>query len=300
MFHEQLEAFNEPVYFAEFARRATQHGLRYVGEATPSSPTQASESLVAALNPAHDVIRAEQYADFVTGRAFRRTLLCRQDAHVAPSQAVDAVSRLYMRSQAVPTTPSEADAARGPGVEAFRTSSSVTMTTNNPMVIAALHVLGAESPRVVSFADLQRLIAARLANDPDEGNRRLADDTAALAAVLLHCASGGLVEFRMLPSRFVLEAGNRPKASGLARWQAIYFDSVTALPHWSIQLSGMERFLLKYLDGSNDRSQLVRLTERAFVAGDLKLGDVRPTREQLLGVVDDVVARLGRAGVLVS
>ena len=129
--------------------------MRYLAEATPTSPTPASAAVVAAFSSADDVVRAEQYADFVTGRAFRRTLLCRDNVQVSPSPLADAVTRLQVRSQAVPTAPSEADAARGPGVEAFRTSSSVTMTTNNPMVIAALHVLGAESPRVVSFTDLQ-------------------------------------------------------------------------------------------------------------------------------------------------
>jgi SAM-dependent methyltransferase/methyltransferase-like protein len=300
LFHEQLETYNQPVYFAEFARRAAAYGLRYLAEATPTSQTSASESVVAAFNPSHDPIRAEQYVDFVIGRAFRRTLLCRSDISVASSPLIDAIPHLLARSQAAPVAPSEEDAARGGDVAAFRTPSSVTMTTNNPMVIAALRVLGEAAPRVVSFADLHREVTARLTASPDENSQRLAGDQAALAGVLLHCASGALVEFRALPSRFVVDAGNRPKASALARWQSIYSDSVTALGHWSLQVSGMERFLLRYLDGSNDRGQLLRLTERAFASGDLQLGGVTPTREQIAGVVDDVLVRLGRLGVLVA
>lgn len=300
LFHEQLESFNAPVYFADFAARVAAHGLRYLAEATPTTHTAGSEPTAIKFDPTHDPIRTEQYVDFVIGRAFRRTLLCRDDVQVAPSALLDAVPRLLARTQAVRVAPSEADAARGGGVEAFRTPSSVTMTTNNPMIIAALHVLGDVAPRVIPFADLQQQVAARLMAAADDSTERRADNPAALAAALLHCASGGLVEFRTLPSRFVVEAGKRPKASALARWQSLYFDHISALAHWSLQISGMERFILKHLDGANDRSQLVRLTERAFTNGDLQLDGVKPTREQLAGVVDDVLFRLGRLAVLVA
>jgi hypothetical protein len=44
----------------------------------------------------------------------------------------------------------------------------------------------------------------------------------------------------------------------------------------------------------------VRWTENAFTAGDRQLGGATPTRDQIAGVVDDVLMRLGRFGVLVS
>ena len=156
------------------------------------------------------------------------------------------------------------------------------------------------SPSTIAKAASYSLSVERLATSPDESTHRLADDAAALAEVLLYCATGALVEFRALPSRFVVQAGNRPKASGLARWQSLYFDSVTALSHWSLQISGMERFILRHLDGANDRAQLVRLTERAFATGDLQLDGAKPTREQLADVLNDVLFRLGRLAVLVA
>lgn len=300
LFHEQLEPHNYPIYFAEFAQRAAAHGLRYLCEATPTAHTPVSELTLATLGPTHGRVRTEQYADFVAGRTFRRTLLCRAGVEVASAPLADAIPRLMLRSQAVSVAPAEADAARGPGVEAFRTPSSVTMTTNNPLVIAVLRVLGAVAPRVVAFTDLERLVAERLAATPDEHAAAVPHDAEAIAGVLLHCASGGLVEFRTVPSRFVIEPGHRPKASALARWQSLYFENITGLGHWSLQISGMERFILKHLDGTNDRSQLVRLAERAFTTGDLELEGVKPTREQLAAVVEDVLYRLGRLAILVA
>ena len=300
LFHEQLEPYNQPFYFADFAKCAAAHGLQYLAEASPTAHTPATEAVDATFNPARDRVRTEQYVDFVIGRTFRRSLLCREGIEAASSPREDAIPHLLVRSQAVRVEPAAADAARGPGVEAFRTPDGVTMTTNNPLVIAVLHALASAAPRVVSFAELRLLAAAHLALAPDEDTRRLADDHSALSTVLLHAATGGLVEFRLLPSPFVVEAGHRPRASALARWQSLRFESVTALGHWSLEVSGMERFILRHLDGSNDRSQLLQLTERGFSSGDLSVDGVSPTREQLAGVVDDVLLRLGHLAVLVA
>ena len=56
------------------------------------------------------------------------------------------------------------------------------LTTNNPLAIAVLHALASAAPRVVSFAELQRLAAAPPSSRPfapHEDTRRLADDRSA-------------------------------------------------------------------------------------------------------------------------
>jgi methyltransferase-like protein len=299
MFHEQLEPYNEPLYFAEFARRAAAHGLQYVGEAKPSPETAATGRTRDALGDDHDPIETEQYLDFILGRTFRRTLLCHAGVRVAPRPLVDAVERLYLRTRAVPVPPAEAD-ANVPGVEAFQTPNKVTITTNNPLLLGVLHVLADAAPAVVSFADLERLVLGQLGGSADPGARKLAGNPGAVAATALQCAPNGLVEFRSLPSRFVARPGVRPKASGLARWQSISSETVTSLGHWSLFLSGMERFVLQHLDGANDRAQLVRLTERALAEGDLSVSVPTPNRNDISGVIDEVLDRLGRSGLLVT
>ncbi|MEP6491165.1 MAG: class I SAM-dependent methyltransferase [bacterium] len=300
LFHEQLEPFNDPIYFAEFARRATEHGLRYLAEAKPTAHTPAKGRVEDAFDSDRNTVQMEQYVDFVIGRTFRRTLLCREHVDVTNVPLAGAIPQLMIRSRGVSVPPSEADAARGPGVEAFRTPNGVTMTTNNPLLIAVLQVLSRAAPLVLSFPDLQRLVAERAAANRSADAQPLAVDQETLAVVVLQCATSGLVEFRALPSRFVGEAGKRPKASALARWQSLYFDTVSALGHWPLDVSGMERFLLPLLDGTNDRAQLVRLTERAFADGDLRMGDTALTPEQIAGVIDDVLTKLARSAVLVA
>jgi SAM-dependent methyltransferase len=81
VFHEHLESDNRPVYFAEFAARAAGHGLQYLGESVPHRllsglPDHVQEALKH-ISP--DLIHLEQHVDYLRGRAFRRTLLCRAD-----------------------------------------------------------------------------------------------------------------------------------------------------------------------------------------------------------------------------
>jgi hypothetical protein len=196
--------------------------------------------------------------------------------------------------------PSESDAQQIPGVEAFQTPTKVTITTNNPLLLGVLNVLADAAPSVMSYADLERLVRARLSTSSDTGAQELATQPGGIVDTILQCAPNGLVEFRSLPSRFVVRPSVRPKASGLARWQGNYTESVTSLGHWSMPLSGMERFLLQHLDGTNDRAQLVRLTERALAEGDLTISAATPSRADLADIVDEVLDRIGRAGLLVS
>src|SRR5262245_50731672 len=76
--HEQLEDHNHPVYFHEFAERATGHGLQYLAEAefSPLDAETPAEVCEAFDGWAGNVLEWEQYLDFLRNRTFRRSLLC--------------------------------------------------------------------------------------------------------------------------------------------------------------------------------------------------------------------------------
>jgi hypothetical protein len=81
LFHDELAVVNEPVYFHEFAAHAARQGLQYLAEAdffemqTGVLPDEVAGELLAVEDP----IRREQYLDFLKGRIFRQTLLCRAE-----------------------------------------------------------------------------------------------------------------------------------------------------------------------------------------------------------------------------
>ena len=85
LFHEHLEEHNDAFYFHEFADAAKRHGLEYLAEAdlgdmlVSNFPPEVAQTL---QRVATDIIRMEQYMDFVRNRMFRQTLLVHQGAPI--------------------------------------------------------------------------------------------------------------------------------------------------------------------------------------------------------------------------
>jgi SAM-dependent methyltransferase len=75
LYHDDLAAVNDPVWFRDFAEHARRHGLQYLGEAEPHEMFDHGGSLSWLSG---SVIEREQYLDFLKARRFRQTLLCRQ------------------------------------------------------------------------------------------------------------------------------------------------------------------------------------------------------------------------------
>ena len=87
LFHDHLEDINAPIYFHQFVERAASHRLQYLSEAdfstmlTSGFPKEVAATLEQ-ISP--DIVRTEQYMDFLRSRFFRRTLLCHAGILVAP------------------------------------------------------------------------------------------------------------------------------------------------------------------------------------------------------------------------
>jgi hypothetical protein len=85
LFHEHLEENNQAFYFHEFADDAARHGLVFSAEAdlgdmlVSKFPPEVAQTL---QRVATDIIRMEQYMDFVRNRQFRQTLLVHRGAPI--------------------------------------------------------------------------------------------------------------------------------------------------------------------------------------------------------------------------
>ena len=104
LFHDELADVNEPVYFHEFEAHAARHGLQYLAEAdffemqTGVLPDEVAGELLAVEDP----VRREQYLDFLKGRMFRQTLLCRAELALDRSPRPLALEGLAVSSPARP------------------------------------------------------------------------------------------------------------------------------------------------------------------------------------------------------
>jgi hypothetical protein len=104
LLHDELEEFNQPVYFHEFMAHAEQHGLQFVSEldfrsALPNFyPKGVTESL---LKTVRNVVELEQYLDFLRNRTFRQTL-CHAGLTVTRTIKPESLRPFHLASRAVP------------------------------------------------------------------------------------------------------------------------------------------------------------------------------------------------------
>jgi SAM-dependent methyltransferase len=249
LFHDELAAVNEPVYFHEFASHAARHGLQYLAEAdffemqTGVLPEPVAHELLGV----EDVVRREQYLDFVKGRMFRQTLLCRAELEVDRSPEPLVVEDLAVSSPARATGPAEG------GRVTFEGPTGATMTTDHPLVSDALERVGRSWPAAIPVRELI----------PEDANEA---DRVAVCDAILRCYAGNLVQLHVAPLPLTTSVSERPDASPLARHQARSGQFVTNLRHTTVRLEDdLGRRLVVLLDGTRDHAQLAHEL-RSFLA----------------------------------
>jgi SAM-dependent methyltransferase len=240
--HDELAGDNHQVYFHEFAAEAAGHGLQYLSEADffETQVGVVPDEVARALREVDDVVRREQYLDFLKGRMFRQTLLCRAEATVDRQPRPTVLERLAVSSPARGTP--DAD-----GRVRFEGPTGSALTTDHEDVIAAFGRVGERWPAAVEV-------------------RELAGDRAALCDALLRAYAANLVQLHVRPPALTVEPGPRPEASPLARLQAREGPVVTNLRHASVRIEdALGRRLVVLLDGTRDRAALAA-DLRAFLA----------------------------------
>jgi methyltransferase-like protein/ubiquinone/menaquinone biosynthesis C-methylase UbiE len=265
LFHEHLEDFNNPVYFHEFAGRFAAHGLQYVGEALPcpllgNLPDKVQRIL---KGMGRDRIDREQYRDFISGRLFRRSILCHAGLPVLMEPSLDVIPSLRASPlvKAVNPNPDVTSEA----VEEFRGEREIGLTTKAPIVKTALVTLYEAWPRALTFDELWARIEQRLAPVGGAGATR-----ERLVQVLLSCYEAQLADLHTCEPQFVTHLSERPIASPVARVLALTEQYVPNQRHLSLKLDDFERIVLAKLDGTRDRAALLETIAESVAQGELE------------------------------
>ncbi len=124
---------NLPEYFYQFIERAAQHGLGYLGEADFSKMlgTEFSPQVLETLaRIAPDVLRREQFMDFLRARTFRETLLVRKDVPLTRKVSPLRVMALRVASKARPRR--DNPDLQSNAIEEFQTPDGKVLSTREP------------------------------------------------------------------------------------------------------------------------------------------------------------------------
>lgn len=311
LYHDDLAEHNTPVYFSQFMKHAKQHGLQYLAEAnfvemqTGVFPPEVVEML---KHLADSLIAQEQYLDFLTCRRFRQTLLCHADHELDYRPRPAKMAHFHIASPIYPAATSIELSSHD--VMTFVGPKNAAIKTDNPLLQAAIVALGEVWPQAVHFHSLLATARQACGYDGAQGGADLDEDTRVLSDMLgdmlLRAYAGGVVELHVHPPRFVLQPGEHPVASPLARLQSRQGNRVTTLHHRTISLEDpMSRYFLQLLDGTRNRTALLDdLT--AFVAsgGTTVQKDGEPVealqavRQRLASQLEQKLAELAQLALL--
>src|SRR4030095_7282054 len=98
----------------------------------------------------NDILAREQYLDFLMGRRFRRTLLCRREVPLDHKIQPGVIANFYVASEAQPTSPEPSVSSND--AEEFRTRKGASIRTNRPLAKAAFLHLCQQWPRSIAFS----------------------------------------------------------------------------------------------------------------------------------------------------
>ncbi|MBL8945654.1 MAG: class I SAM-dependent methyltransferase, partial [Myxococcales bacterium] len=308
LFHEHLEECNAPVYFHEFADRIDHHGLQYLCESdvhmmlARDLPQGVRETLD---RIAPDLVRMEQYVDFVRNRQFRASLVCRRERPLVRALGPGSLAGLRLGFAGATTSSVTCDLT--PEVEcSFETEAGICVRSSQPITKAALSVLHSLWPADLGFDELWQRAASSLAaaglraGDPAASRARLGGD-------LLDCLlGGGAVEVRCEPPVLVPAAGARPRIPAGARWLAGHQGWVPTGRHQTLELDRFGVEVVLACDGTRDRDAVQQELAAAIDAGRLTLpeGDGPATPAELRARLSSMIAQaldaLARCGAFVA
>lgn len=304
LFHDDLSEINEPFLVTDFVERARTRGLDFLAEADyhemsdVSAPPAVRQRL--SMHAGGDVVQREQYLDFLQGRRFRQTLLCRRDA---PRRRLpDATSVETMQVAGQPRAVGlDLEPATRTAMQ-FANPGGAALTVDLPVAKAALALIGEHFPQPLAFDALLDLACRRTG-----ASGVAADDRAALGDVLASAFEIGLVTLYCDPPRFAPAASDHPRISPLVRLQIeAGQDLVASLrPSMARLDNGVTLELVQLLDGTRDRATILRDLSARMSKHSIPDGDgnqvVYPEewwRERLAPQLEDGLVQVARMSLL--
>ena len=154
--HDDLSDINQPFYFHEFMTEAEKFDLQFLSEAEYFSEkyTSFDREVVKVLDQfgETEIVRREQYFDFLKNRRFRQTLLCHKNAEIKRKVVEDFFDDLQIVCDL--RTESETPDFAPQKIEKFAKPGKDGASLDHPLTKAALFHLCEIFPRSVSFAEL--------------------------------------------------------------------------------------------------------------------------------------------------
>jgi methyltransferase-like protein len=284
--HDHLSENNTQFYLHEFATRARAHNLQYLSDCNISGMYlgNLAPKVAEKLKSIDDVVKVEQYIDFLTNRRFRYTLLCHNTIKLNRNLNADDIAKFNMVFNL--TTEKElADIDINDSVELLkffhRNNKEIFVSTSSPYMKAILYSFYENHKNPISYDQLLKSANKKL------GDNKLAEITSELINNAMQLVLKGFLEITCLEHRKVTCSDDKPKLAKLPFYQVTKTDNlwVTNLMHELIPINSFDKIVFKYMDGKHDKNAIIERTIEDMSSSGLVLreGEVPITNKDDIG-----------------
>lgn len=306
--HEYLAAHNQTFRYGEVAGAATEHGLAPLEELGRAVPDRRSEDELRErlLRFVGDPVEAEELAETMLFRAFRMMTFTHESS-LASGDRAPLGSFVEALGWAGRVSPMARRPSLDPEVnEEFETEEGLSIASEDPLLKAALIELARVWPRSLTWPELSEracaLLSVRRVPESHFGANRLTT----LGHDLLELARLGHVRVTSEPVQAV-QTSEAPRVDALTRWEASRRFNVTGPYHQVVVLDPLTRALIRVLDGSRHKAELLAIAKELVTSATVVLRDdaadpldETARDEALPELVRHSIALLADAGLLAS
>lgn len=305
LLHEHLEENNKQFYFTEFMEKAASHGLQYLSDTSLAAMYLGNlkPSIAEKLKEINDIIRTEQYLDFLSNRRFRCTLLCHNNVRLSRNLDNNHIKDFAMSLDIVPEKPIDPKTIEKSTETIkflFKSDQNQHVSSNSPFLSALLYVFSENKGYPMKFDTVI-----------EKANKFFTEDSKQqLTQNLLHNAMILVIKGYMDISLFEKDKTKvnleKPLLNKLALHQLNSDASwVTTSQHNAFGLNIFDKFALKYMDGKHTKKQITEKLFKEVEDGkltvsmdDKKVEDKEQINTQLANILDRTIENLAAVGML--
>lgn len=304
VYHDDLAEINHPVYFHEFVSHAARHDLQFVTEVehfTTKDVNYPKEVIEVLEEISEDVIAYEQYLDFINGRRFRQSLLCRRELEISKQPNRHTLRKIRIAALLNPV--SEKPELSTNKHEEFSGAKVEKVEINHPLTKAAFYHLAQIWTHSTTFTEL--IESSKKLLDEESGTNVVITekDEEILTDILFQIFCSGMIRLHVHEPRYATEVSEKPMVSPIARWQLDNAESISTLLCTSVVLQDkLGKEVLRLLDGTRDHAEILEamtnfINSPAFdQPSEIKKGILSALPEQL----ENNLKKFADMGLLIS
>lgn len=253
LMHDHLEEVNHPVYFHDFMADAHKNQLSYLADTDLAQmyPGNLQPKFAEQILQINDIVRTNQYMDFVRNQRFRSTLLVKNTVKINRNLSNKDLSEFYLRFNGQ-IQGTESDMGQF-GKEVKFIGAHITLSLTDVLAKLCIYTLATKFNNPVTTKELALKVVKLY---PKYNLKQVKESLQGLNLVRL--CLGGLILLSCFKPKHAVKLNPLPRATEYSRSQIKSKNYATNSYHEPIGLNLVEKSVLQSCNGKNSFEQIIK------------------------------------------